>query len=339
MRAVILRNRLAPGDNIVLTAAVRDLCRHYPGEFAFDVRCPAPDLWFANPHLAPLAEHVPGAEVIDIECPLINWSNQLPYHFLEGFGHYIGLILGREFRLTEFRGDIHLTPIERAAPGPVAEILGFDVPYWIIGAGGKFDLTIKWWSYRRYQQVVDHFRDRVLFVQVGDLGNYHPPLRGVLDLRGKTSLRQLVLLMRHAAGVVCGVTSLMHLAAAVDPRPDQPSLRPCVVIAGGREPAHWEAYPGHQFIHTIGALPCCATGGCWRSRTTPIGDGTDNDLPERLCVNVAGDLPRCMDLISARDVIRRVEAYFEGGVTRYLTGEEASLVQPRLRATVPPEYA
>ena len=34
--------------------------------------------------------------------------------------------------------------------------------------------------------------------------------------------------------------------------------RPCVVVAGGREPAHWEAYPDHQFIHNNGALRCCA---------------------------------------------------------------------------------
>lgn len=332
MRSVILRNHLAPGDNVALTAAVRDFQRHYPGEFAFDVRCPSPDLWLGNPHLTPLGDQQPGVEHLEVECPLIHWSNQLPYHFLEGFGHYLGLMLGREFRLTEFRGDIHLLPLERARPSRVTEIVGVDVPYWIIASGGKYDLTVKWWSYRRYQQVVNHFRDRVLFVQVGEANNYHPPLRGVLDLRGTTTLRELILLVHHAEGVLCGITSLMHLAAAVERRPDRPGLRPCVVIAGGREPVHWEAYPGHQFIHTIGALSCCASGGCWKSRTLPLGDGDDNDAPDRLCLDVVGDLPRCMDLISADEVCQKVARYFDGGVASYLTRDQSLRVWPKLRA-------
>jgi ADP-heptose:LPS heptosyltransferase len=327
VRSVLLRNNLAPGDNVVLTAAVRDLRRHYPGEFEFDVRSPCPDVWFNNPHLVPMLADDPAVEVLDVECPLINWSNDLPYHFLEGFGHYIALALGRDFRLTEFRGDVHLTPGERERPSWITEMTGMDCPYWIVAAGGKFDLTVKWWSHRRYQQVVDHFRGRILFVQVGDSGNYHPPLEGVLDLRGRTSLRELMLLVHHAAGVVCGVTSLMHLAAAVESRPDRPGLRPCVVIAGGREPVHWEAYPGHQFVHAIGALRCCANGGCWRSRTHPLGDGSDNDLEDRLCVDVAGDLPRCMHLITVEEVCRRVELYFAGGVARYLSASERERVQ------------
>ena len=74
----------------------------------------------------------------------------------------------------------------------------------------------------------------------------HPALRGVLDLRGKTDLRQLVRLMHHAQGVLCPVSLLVHLAAGVEGRPDRLMTRPCVVVAGGREPMQWEAYPRHQ---------------------------------------------------------------------------------------------
>ncbi|MBX3745627.1 MAG: ADP-heptose--LPS heptosyltransferase [Verrucomicrobiae bacterium] len=339
MRAVILRNHLAPGDNIVLTAALRDFQRLYPGEFAFDVRCPCPDIWLNNPHLTALTDQDPSVESLDLQCPLIQWSNRRPCHFLEGFGNYMGFVLDREFQLTEFRGDIHLTPFEQARPSRVAHLLGADLPFWLVAAGGKFDITAKWWSYRRYQQVIDHFQDRILFVQAGELGNYHPPLRGVLDLRGTTTLRELILLMRHAEGVLCGITSLMHLAAAVPTRPDRPTLRPCVVVAGAREPLHWEAYPGHQFLHTIGSLPCCAEGACWRSRTLPLHDDDENDAPERLCLDVHGDLPRCMHLISAHDVIRAIERYLEGGAARCLTPPQASLARPHLRSEVPAPYA
>ena len=92
-----------------------------------------------------------------------------------------------------------------------------------------------------------------------------------------------------------------------------PLNRPCVVVAGGREPPHFTAYPHHQFIHTVGALRCCDNGGCWKSRTLPLGDGDVNDRPDALCVDVVCSLPRCMDLISPQDVINRIEYYFRGG--------------------------
>lgn len=141
----------------------------------------------------------------------------------------------------------------------------------------------------------------------------------VEELHGaSTPFRQLVRLMYHAQGVVTPVSLPMHLAAAVEVKPGMPKNRPCVVIAGGREPPHWTAYPHHQFIHTVGALCCCDNGGCWKSRTVPLGDGDYKDGPDELCVDVVGDLPRCMDMITAEEVIRRIEWYFEGGAIEYL---------------------
>jgi hypothetical protein len=202
-------------------------------------------------------------------------------------------------------------------------LLGGEIPFWLVSAGGKFDLTVKWWEQARWQAVVDHFRDRILFVQVGNAKDYHPRLNGVLDLRGWTSLRQLIRLVYRAQGILSPVTCLMHLAAAVPAPPGRPTLRPCVVVAGGREPAHWEAYPGHQFLHNVGALPCCAQGGCWKKRTVPLGDGSDNDEPQQLCTMPVGSLPRCMDMITPGDVIRAVESYFEGGALTGLSAQEA----------------
>ena len=282
-RKLILQNRQSPGDILMLTAAVRDLHRHYPGEFLTDVRTTAEALWENNPHLTLLEESAADVETIECHYPLIHQSNQRPVHFLEAFISFLNDRLGLSIPLTELRGDIHLSPEERAAPSAVARWCGGEVPYWIIAAGGKWDYTIKWWDIARWQAVVDHFAGRLFFVQVGERGHYHPRVRGALDLRGRTSLRALVRLVHHAQGVLCPVTCLMHLAAAV-PRADREiGDRPCVVVAGGREPVAWEAYPGHHFLHTIGALPCCANGGCWRARTAPLGDGDAKDDPTALC--------------------------------------------------------
>ena len=306
----------------MLTAAVRDLHRCHPGRFLTDVRTSCPELWENNPHLTSLSETARDVEQIDCHYPLINRCNEAPYHCIHGFTEFLSDRLKLNLRPTFFGGDIHLSHAERRWKSIVHELSGIDLPFWIVNAGGKFDFTIKWWDWRRYQKVIDHFRGKILFVQVGEIGHYHPPLRNVVDLRGKTDLRQLVRLTYHAQGVLCGVTALMHLAAAVPVRPDRSPARAAVIIAGGREPTHWEAYPHHQFLHTIGSLPCCVAGGCWRARTRSLGDGEETDEPENLCSDVADELPRCMDMITADQAIERIESYFASGVNQYLHAQQ-----------------
>ncbi|MGF6789691.1 glycosyltransferase family 9 protein [Paraburkholderia sp. 35.1] len=328
MRKLILRNFQSPGDIVMLTAAVRDLHAAYPGQFETDVRTPCPALWEHNPHITPLREQERDVEVIDCHYPLIHQSNHAPYHFLLGFIDYLNATLGLAVRPTRFCGDIHLAPREKQWISQVEEIVHWPIPFWIVVAGGKRDFTIKWWARERYQAVVDQFAGKIQFVQVGENGHEHPALRDVIDLRGKTDLRQLIRLVHHAQGVLCPVTLLMHLAAAVEVRAGMPKNRPCVVVAGGREPPHWEAYPHHQFLHRAGALRCCDDGGCWKSRVRPLGDRAPGDRPDQLCVDVVGDLPRCMDLIDPDDVIRAIDLYFAGGAIRALPQRVAQPAYP-----------
>jgi ADP-heptose:LPS heptosyltransferase len=318
-RKLILSCRLSPGDVLMLTAAVRDLHRLYPGRFVTDVRTPCRGLWLHNPCITPLDASDPDVEFIECHYPLIQQSNQEALHFIHGYMQFLSERLGLKLAPTVFAGDIHLAADEKRLPFQLDEFNCGNLPIWIVCAGGKYDFTIKWWNRRWYQAVVDHFKGRLFFVQVGEQGHYHPPLRNVHDLRGKTTLRELVRLVYHADGVLCGVTLHMHLAAAVPLKEGQFS-RPAVVIAGGREAPHWEAYPTHQFLHTVGMLPCCATGGCWRSRTVPLGDGDEKDDPRNLCRDVVNGLPRCMDMISKEKVIQNIESR--------LTGRERQGAQP-----------
>lgn len=333
MKKLILKCGFSPGDIVMLTAAVRDLHLCYPGKFTTDVRTTCHDLWENNPHLTPLSENDSEVEVLDCSYPLINRCNETPYHCLHGFIEFLNERLRLAIRPTAFKGDIHLSEQEKAWFSQVHEVTGEDTPFWIIAAGGKYDVTIKWWQTERYQEVVNHFRGKILFVQVGERGHHHPKLEGVVDLRGKTRLRELVRLVYHSQGVLCSVTALMHLAAAVETRRGRPSVRSCVVIAGGREPAHWEAYPGHQLIHTNEALACCRNGGCWKDRTFPLRDGDERDDHGHRCVDVVDNLPRCMDMISATEVIRRIETYYEGGALRFLSGRRWAAAERGIAAT------
>src|SRR5687768_14299903 len=239
MKKLILTSYQSPGDLVMLTAAVRDLHACYPEQFLTDVRTGSPELWENNPYLTPLNIDDPDAELIECQYPLIQFSNQRPVHFLHGYIEFLNERLGLQIRPTLLKGDIHLSDLERTMPSPVEHMLGADLPYWIIVAGGKFDYTIKWWHFRRWQAVVDHFRGKILFVQVGKADDYHPPLKNVLDLRDKTPLRDLVRLVYRSQGVLCPVTFLMHLAAAVECADPRLKSRPCVVVAGGRESPHW----------------------------------------------------------------------------------------------------
>jgi ADP-heptose:LPS heptosyltransferase len=332
-RKIILNCGLSPGDIVMLTAAVRDLHHCYPGQYLTDVRTSCAELWDNNPHITTLDDADPAVETIDCSYPLINQANQAPYHCLHGFIEFLNARLGLNVRPTRYRGDIHLSPRERAWYSQVRELTGREIPFWIIAAGGKFDVTVKWWAHARYQAVVDAFRGKIQFVQVGAAGHYHPKLDGVVDLRGQTNLRQLVRLVHHSQGVLCPVTALMHLAAAVELKSNRKSVRPCVVIAGGREPAHWEQYPGHQFIHTIGALNCCLAAGCWRNRAEPLRDGDRRDQKANLCANITDRLPSCMDMISADEVVRKISGYFSGGAIRYLTPTESSAAERGVTGT------
>jgi ADP-heptose:LPS heptosyltransferase len=316
----------------MLTAAVRDLHSAHPREFQTDVRTSANDLWLHNPHLTQLQEGAADVRQLDMHYPLVHQSNERPYHFLHGYVQYLEQQLGLRIPVTRFQGDVHLSPEEKRLPVPGAE-LGVPEHFWIIMAGGKYDFTAKWWNPESYQAVVDHFQGRIQFVQCGEQGHWHPKLTGVIDLIGKTSLREFIRLMHHADGVVCPVTFAMHLAAAVETRPGRPRNRPCVVVAGGREPAHWEAYPGHQFLSTNSALSCCATGGCWKSRCQPVGDKDPKDLQD-LCsqpVQISEELriPKCLDLITPADVMRRIELCYAGGALAH--AQESERPSPSFR--------
>lgn len=306
---LVLRLGMSPGDVLMLTAAVRDLALQYPGRWSIVPRTAAGELWENNPHVVKPDDKLDvQAHQVTCHYPAVNQSDRRPLHFVSAFHEFLSAELGVPLTCSEFRGDVHLSEQETAWPSDI-DGLGTERPLWLVAAGGKRDFTCKWWH--GYQQVIDLLAGEVEFAQVGEAEHWHEPLTGAVNLVGRTSLRQLVRLMRHARGVLCPVTFLMHLSAAV-PTPDG-LLRPAVVIAGGREPSHWEAYPGHQFIHRVGAYPCCAHGGCWRSRCQRIGDGdvkdTENTCERPIMARPDLMIPECMASITPGEVVAAIRMF------------------------------
>ncbi len=318
-RKVILKNYLSPGDIIMMTAAIRDLKIAHQDIFV-DVRTSHKSIWDNNPYITSLDENDNDVEVYKVDYPLIHRSNRSPWHFIHGFRKDIENKLKLSIEPTSFWGDIHLSEEEKEMISPV-EPYGVTRDYWIMVAGGKYDFTAKWWNPDYFQEVVNHFEGRIIFVQTGHKNHWHPTLEGVVNMVGKTSIREYIRLMYHSVGVISPVTLAMHLAAAVEVKKNGIQDRPCVVISGGREPTQWEAYPNHRFLSTTGCLSCCKNGGCWKSRCQRVGDKNPKD-EKSLCVKpvrVKNDLyiPKCMDMIKPFDVIRGVELYYEGDLLTY----------------------
>lgn len=321
---IILQNHQAPGDILMLTATLRDLHLTHPGRFVTDIDTPFPQLWENNPYVTPLPRGDSTIRKISLNYPIIHESNEGAYHFIHGFRLDLEEKLGVSIKATKLRADLYFTEQERSWMSMVQEhFTGRDTPFWLICTGGKKDYTAKWWIPEYAQEVVDHFKDRIQFVQFGDVGpnHHHPPLEGVINLVGRTDLRMFMRLMYHAHGVICPVTFAMHLAAGVPAKPGLPTRKPCVVTAGGREPSTFTAYPNHVYLHANGQMRCADNGGCWRSRTSKLRDGDPKD--GHLCIDRTEfngrPVQRCMhDLVTAADVIRAVERYYIGGSLKYL---------------------
>jgi ADP-heptose:LPS heptosyltransferase len=301
-RRLILRNRLCPGDVLVMTAAVYSLRKQYPGRYtiAVDTSCPA--LWDHNPDVVPLAEIGPGAEAVDMEYPLIHQSGQRAVHFMQGYCDFLEGALGVRLPLLSNRPLVYLSRREKSWVNQVEELTGSKEPFLVVNAGRKNDYTAKFWGTANYQRVVDALAGKVRFVQVGEAGHHHPRLRGTLDLVGKTDIRQLVRLVWHSQGVVGGVSFLQHLAAALE--------KPSVCVMGGREGVQWNSYPRQTLLHTVGALDCCRAGGCWKSRVVPLGDKDEKD--KSLCQSPVGGaekIPLCMEKITPEEVAHAVLKY------------------------------
>lgn len=319
-KEVLLINRLAPGDVLVMSNAIRDLDKAFPGQFKIDVRTPCNEIFDNNPHITKLkyseteyqvinnyfskltqADHahekhwrwMRNVFVIDMQYPMIHRSGACGYHFSEGHRDWLESLLHVKIPQSAITPEIYLSQNETDWPSPAKIKMGLDEPYWVINAGSKNDYTLKQYPY--YQEVVDLLKIQgdINLVQIGQKAHKHSLLNGAIDMLGKTNLRELFRLIYHAEGVISCVSLPMHVAAAF--------RKPCVVVAGAREGTRWELYPNHQFLYVNGCLPCATYDGCWRSK-----------LDE--CNNKVNNAPRCMTLIKPEDVVRCIDRYYEGGI-------------------------
>jgi ADP-heptose:LPS heptosyltransferase/glycosyltransferase involved in cell wall biosynthesis len=234
-----------------------------------------PQVWQENPYI----EDYEGEPDIRLKIGTgigCKQSNSSGAHITEAFRKVITLKTGFEFPQGELVPDLHLSEHEMKMPRIISG------RYWLICIGKRPPFTSKFWPPERWQSVVSALPD-ITFVQIGHSEHDHPELRGpnVINMIGKTQdertgIRDLFRLVYHADGSCSLVSSLMHIAAGFH--------KPCVVVAGAREPVRFEQYPFHRYLHNQGAQLC--------DGVTP-GDKI-RDLPESATELVAGRLPETL---------------------------------------------
>jgi ADP-heptose:LPS heptosyltransferase/predicted SAM-dependent methyltransferase len=293
-RNILFKTHNHPGDVLIMTAAVRDLAKAFGDRFNINVQTTAMDIWNNNPYLnRSITER--NADMIIKGRYVGDEKNASRGHCIQGWIKSFEAELGVSIPLTKLACDIHLTEEEKNLP-PMVE-----GDYWIINAGYMDDTPTKDWGYDNYQKLVDSLKGKIKFVQIGRLGpkDKHNALNGVIDLRGKTTIREWILLTYHSRGVVGPVSACMHMATmeTKDGRP-----RPCVVISGARETPRLSMYENHTFLNRVGWLDCCRETACMKRYVVPEMQGSCTNLVR----GIEKNRPMCMEIISVEEVAEAI---------------------------------
>lgn len=291
VKEVVFHNRQRIGDILMFTCGVRDFKKAYP-DVRVNVISTASHIWDHNPHVDRTLEPTEQNIVKIGPGRLTNSSNRIDWHFANAYRVSIEDALGVSIPQGESRPDIYITEDEFNAPRITEK------PYWIIVIGGEKGWGCKMYPYERWQAFVQNNPD-MTFVQIGTAEDNHPRLVGknVIDYIGKTQdretgIRDLYKLFLNAEGSIGLVSFHMHLSGALN--------KPCIVVAGAREPVSFTRYAGHQYLATDGTLPC-GIKACWHC-----------DI--KTCTNlVEGSIPKCVDIITPADLQRAFDLYYEGG--------------------------
>ena len=304
MQRLLLTCNLCPGDVLTLTAAVESLHQEYPGEYETAVQTTCMEIWEHNPRISrPEKPEDNGYRKLEMHYGSIGRCNQESIPFLSGYTEDLAAHIDRPLRCRVNRPQLYLAEKEKEWIDQVRQHVthGRKIPFWLVNAGIKSDYTAKLWPVEHYQEVIDRTRGRIQWVQIGAQEHWHPELRGVIDLRGKTTHRELIRLAWHCQGGLGPVTYLQHLCAAWE--------KPYVCLLGGREPVTWVQYPLQTTLHTMGMLDCCRQKACWRSRVEPLSDRSNKD--GSLChwpvMGLQRAVGRCMAMIQPDEVLNVLE--------------------------------
>lgn len=276
------------GDYTALTNALYNAKQAYPEyEFCVDFRgyTQYSDLFLNNP-------------LVSQRSDLPNWDMHVHYgtrseeihgsngNFLEGF-HSIALkSFGYlhnypcEYPMIKKTPDFYILPDEYDKyPIPYKD-------YCILNANCQTSSDVKGYPY--WQEVVDMCPD-IQFLQIGgDPRDITTKIKNTVDLRGKTTVRQLLLLASRAKYILSGPSGIVHIGQAF------PDVHKFVVI-GARESENLWKYENT----TVFGSSCESYGGCTGCMKRHFGPGQC----DKYCVSDTNQkFAQCMSNISPEQI-------------------------------------
>ncbi|KKM26880.1 hypothetical protein LCGC14_1580340, partial [marine sediment metagenome] len=337
-RRIVFHNRQAIGDILMFTCAIRDFKKAFP-EVQVQVDSTVGHIWDHNPNINreswPLlidpmmfdewGEKPSDGKKLELNKQAVleavqqdkpvklyigpgkatNASNRSDNHFANAYRTSMENVLGVTIPQGPIRADIYMTEEEYNRP-PIIE-----GPYWLITAGEKGDWTCKTFAFEKWREVIKAM-PMMTFVQIGEKEkgkkHKHPDLNfpNVINYIGKTEdrhtgIRDLFNLFNYCEGSMGLVSFQMHLAAAFN--------KPCITIAGAREPVWFTRYPGQQYLATDGCLPCTVTKkdeptSCWFCDIKRCPHQSEYEGQK---------VPLCADLFTSDDVLFAIKRYYKGG--------------------------
>lgn len=267
------------GDNLLITTIARELNNR--GHKNIWVKCNHSFLFYNNndvklvlPYNAILSTSI--LKLLNVKMVKLKYTTYLPFedrdiapskHIILKFMDSLllkGSIINRPV--------VNLTEIEKA----FGKFGNLQISMCTSSITATAPMKNKEWYTNRYQQIINLLSSTYTFVQIGSKND--EPLANVIDMRGKTTVRETASILYHSTLLVSHVGFLMHLARAVDCR--------SVIIYGGREHPNQSGYSCNSNIYQKEE---CSP--CWQHNRCDFDK-------------------KCMDKISVKMVINEMENQF-----------------------------
>jgi hypothetical protein len=268
---VLLHFGIAPGDDLLCTAVLRELKKR--GRDRLWIMSNFPELFAGMndaAHVIPVDQHGEswGRRYKHLEYarydPQLDRGEPTTRHVIAELCARAG-VTGE----VDIRPYLSLTETERNGAAWASGRIVIQNS----GMGARFSMLNKEWFPERFQEVVNRLHREIKFIQIGSSGD--PPLLNAIDLRGKTSIRASAAILSQARLFVGIEGFVMHIARAME--------CPAVIVLGGRT-APWQfGYTCN--VNLYSPLPCSP---CWLWNRCDYGRA-------------------CLDMITTEDVINGIK--------------------------------
>lgn len=258
------------GDTMLVAAVAREIKKHYGMRVKVTVNCKKSELLQNNPYINNISNRYDGID-LNYHYGTLRSTNHFDSNLIDIMCHKVGI------NSPEHTVDLFLTDEEIAnAKNTISKI---NTPFITIQTtSGSFDAGRKLWPNNYWEELINNLISKnISIVQLG--GEKDTPIEGTVNLINKLSIRESAALISLADIHIGVVSSLMHIAEAVNTS--------AIILFGG-----FERYRAHDYKNII---PLESHIDC-----SPCGLINTNMEP---CPNDN----KCMKEIKPEDAIRAIE--------------------------------